>query len=139
MVLASLAGKFTSSTFLQHFSLQSTKLFPHFFCRSAFFEVDPKVSQILVHSTTAPSTVAAGIALSAALLSRVQHSVCDFLGLMRDPVSWHHCNMLSSCCTALATFSSCCCVLRGGDTVCQWKREEKKAEFAVCVKNDQGG
>ena len=80
MVLAPLAGKFTSSTFLQHFSLQSAKLFTHVFCRSTFFEVDPKVSQILVHSATAPSTVAAGITLPAALLSRVQHNVCDFLG-----------------------------------------------------------
>ena len=47
----------------------------------------------LVHSTTAPSNVTAGIILPAALLSRVHSSVCAMSGLMRlmrDPVSWHH-------------------------------------------------
>ena len=45
--------------------------------------------------------VTAGFALPGALLSRVHHSVCALFGLMSDPVSWHHRDTLSSCCTAL--------------------------------------
>ena len=43
-----------------------------------------------VRSTTAPSNVTAGIALPAALLSKVHHSVCALFRSIKDPVSWHH-------------------------------------------------
>ena len=47
----------------------------------------------------------AGISLPDALSSRVHHSVCALSGLMRDPVSWHHWDTLSSCCCTASVAS----------------------------------
>ena len=59
-------------------------------CVLASILLIPRHLRWFIHSTTAPSDVAAGVTLPAALLLRVQHTVCALLGLMRDPVSWHH-------------------------------------------------
>ena len=74
--------------------------------------VDPMYLRWLLHSTTAPSSVTAGIGLPGALLSRVHHNGCAFSGLMRDRGPWHYWDTLpSTCCTAPAASWECLDVL----------------------------
>ena len=74
-------------------------LFPHVLCRSTFYQsrFQGISANLFVRLQFHPVWPLAFVCLS-----RVYHSVCALSGLMRDPVSWHHWDTLSSCCIASA-------------------------------------